>query len=218
MEPTTANGPTLDLRLGANRGTAVEFEHDLHFLERHGTIRILAFENQERAGSYREALLAARPGLAPELDPTRRNGARKYGFGLNFEQALSADAGVFGRYGWSDGKTESWAFTEIDRSLSGGLSLHGRLWHRNRDIIGLGVARNYLSGDHRSYLAAGGLGFIIGDGRLNYRPEQIAEAYYAFQVNKQWTVTVDYQHIATLADNRDRGPVSVASLRLHWEL
>jgi high affinity Mn2+ porin len=218
MEPTAANGPTLDFRVGENRGTAVEFEHDLHLGTQHGTIRILGFENQERAGSYREALLDAKPGQTPDLDPTRRNGAKKYGFGLNFEQALSANAGVFGRYGWSDGKTESWAFTEIDRSLSGGLALRGRLWHRRNDSIGLGAARNYLSGDHRSYLAAGGLGFIIGDGRLNYRPEQIEEAYYALQVSKQWTVTVDYQRVANPAYNRDRGPVSVAGLRLHWEL
>lgn len=80
------------------------------------------------------------------------------------------------------------------------------------------MARDCLSGDHRCYLAAGGLGFIIGDGRLNYRPEQIVESFYAFQLNKQWTVTGDYQWIANPAYNRDRGPVSVASLRLDWEM
>ena len=82
----------------------------------------------------------------------------------------------------------------------------------------MGAARDYISGDHRAFLADGGLGFIIGDGRLNYRPEQIVESYYAFRVSSQWTVTADYQHIANPAYNRDRGPVSVACLRLHWEM
>jgi len=124
---------------------------------------------------------------------------------------------VFGRYGWSDGKTESWAFTEIDRSLSGGLSMKGRRWSRRRDAIGLGAARNYLSGDHRSFLATCGTGFIIGDGHLNYGAEQIVESYYAFRVSTAWTITADFQPVSNPAYNRDRGPVSVASLRVHWE-
>jgi len=91
------------------------------------------------------------------------------------------DVGVFARYGWSDGKTESWAFTQIDRSISGGISLQGRLWKRKGDNLGVAAVRNYLTGDERRYLAAGGLDFLIGDGRLNYAPESIAEAYYAWQ-------------------------------------
>jgi high affinity Mn2+ porin len=179
-------------------------------------VRALLFENQEQAGTYREAMRGA--GELPDLDSTRRSGTKKYGFGLNIEQEIADGIGVFGRDGWSDGKTETWAFTEIDRSLSGGLSINGKRWGRKLDTIGVGAARNFLSGDHRSFLAAGGLGFILGDGRLNYAPEQILEAYYAWHVRWGWTVTGDYQFVAHPAYNRDRGPVSVASLRLHWEM
>jgi high affinity Mn2+ porin len=214
MEPTTANGPTFDTRFGRNHGTAVEFEHSHKVSGRRGAVRVLAFDNRERAGTYREATLVDG---APVLDFSRRNGAAKYGFGVNIEQELSADAGLFARYGWNDGKTESWAFTEIDRSLSGGISIHGRAWRRAEDCLGMALARNYISGDHRAFLAAGGMGFIIGDGRLNYRPEEIVEAYYAFRVSRDWTVTPDFQWIANPAYNHDRGPVAVAGLRLHWE-
>jgi high affinity Mn2+ porin len=216
MEPTTANGPTFDTRIGHNRGIALEYEHDHSIAGRSGAIRVLAFDNRAEAGTYREALHIRT--VNPDLGPTRRNGVAKYGFGLNFEQAVSKDAGVFGRYGWNDGKTETWAFTEIDRSLSGGISLNGRRWGRSQDTIGIATARNYLSGDHRSFLAAGGYGFILGDGRLNYAPEQIVEAYYAFPINRMWTITGDYQYIANPAYNQARGPVSVGTIRLHWEM
>jgi len=215
LEPTQANGPTLDTRIGRNRGLALEYARRYSIAGRRGAFRVLAFQNKEHAGTYREALRLSP--LAPILDATRRDGVEKYGFGLNFEQQLSEDAGVFGRYGWNDGKTETWAFTEIDRSLSGGLSLKGARWRRRNDTIGVAAARNYLSGDHRAFLAAGGYGFIIGDGRLNYRPEQIVECYYSVPLKAGWTVTGDFQRIANPAYNRDRGPVSVETIRLHWE-
>jgi high affinity Mn2+ porin len=216
MEPTEANGPTLDTRIGVNRGVAVEFEHDHSLAGRGGAVRVLAFDNRERSGTYRDAL-HINPSN-PDLGSTRRNGTRKYGFGLNLEQAIRDDIGVFGRYGWNDGKTETWAFTEIDRSASGGISIGGRRWRRPHDTVGAAVVRNYLSGDHRAFLAAGGYGFIIGDGRINYRPEQIFEAYYAFRIVRSWTLTADYQQITNPAYNRDRGPVSVGTIRIHFEL
>ena len=123
------------------------------------------------------------------------------------EQEIAPNVGVFGRYGWSDGRTEAWAFTQIDRSLSGGISIVGKAWRRPRDTVGIAGVRNYLSGDQRSFLAKGGLGFLIGDRGLNYAPESTVESYYALGVNKQWTVTLDYQRVANLAYNRDRGPV-----------
>jgi high affinity Mn2+ porin len=170
--------------------------------------------NRERAGTFREAPLVS--GVA-DLGPTRRPGTEKYGFGVNLEQEIAPDIGAFARYGWSDGKTEAWAFTQIDRSLSGGISIDGKLWKRKSDRIGIAAVRNYLSGDQRSFLAQGGLGFIIGDGRLNYAPESITESYYAWQVIRDWTLTLDYQRIVNPAYNRDRGPLSVATLRVHWE-
>jgi high affinity Mn2+ porin len=214
LEPTGANGPTLDWRVAKNRGEVVEYEQRFHIAGQSGAIRTLGFLNREDGGTFREALL--QPGT-PDVTATRRNGADKYGFGLNLQQAVTKDIGVFGRYGWSDGKTEAWAFTQIDRSLSGGVSLSGRLWRRPKDSVGVGAVRNYLSGDQRSYLAAGGLGFIIGDGRLNYHPEAIVESYYAYQLNRMTTLSLDYQRIFNPAYNCDRGPVAVYSLRLHVE-
>ncbi len=216
LEPSAANGPDLDYRVAKNRGLTAEVERRYSPWGRAGAVRVLGFLNREHGGVFREAVQLAR-GATPDLAPTRRNGNEKYGVAASLEQALTPDIGVFARYGWSDGKTESWAFTQIDRSASGGVSIGGRSWRRLDDRIGLAAARNYLSGDQRGFLAAGGLGFIIGDGRLSYRPESIVEAYYAWRTTRMFTVTLDYQHIQNPAFNRDRGPVNVESLRLHWE-
>jgi high affinity Mn2+ porin len=215
LEPTVANGPTFDYRFAKNRGDMVEWEQRYTPWGHFGAVRILGFGNREDAGTYRQAPLVN--GI-PDLGPTRRNGTLKYGFGVNVEQSITSAIGVFGRYGWNDGKTETWAFTEIDRSLSCGISINGKLWKRKSDQIGIAGARNYISGDHRVFLAEGGMGFIIGDGRLDhYRPENIVEAYYAWQVTKQWTITADLQHVQNPAYNADRGPVSAGTIRLHWE-
>jgi high affinity Mn2+ porin len=215
LEPTVANGPTFDTRVAKNRGDIVEWERRYTPKGRFGAVRILGFGNHEDAGTYRDA---PRVNGIPDLGPTRRNGTLKYGFGVNVEQGITSAIGVFGRYGWNDGKTETWAFTEIDRSVSGGISINGKLWKRKRDQVGVAGARNTISGDHRVFLAEGGMGFIIGDGRLDhYRPENIIEAYYAWQVTKQWTITADIQHVGNPAYNADRGPVSAGTIRLHWE-
>jgi high affinity Mn2+ porin len=214
LEPTVANGPTLDWRVMKNRGDVAEVEHRHQVCAQAGAIRVLGFYNREDAGTFREALAA--PGI-PSLDASRRNGTAKYGLGVNLEQAITRDIGVFGRYGWADGKTEAWAFTQIDRTVSGGTVVCGRSWRRPGDHVGVAAVRNQLSGDQRSFLARGGMGFIIGDGRLNYRPESILESYYSWRATSLLTATVDYQRIANPAYNRDRGPVAVYSLRLHVE-
>jgi high affinity Mn2+ porin len=214
MEPTEANGPTFDTRLAQNRGMVVEWEKRYQPLGHPGTLRVLGFENRERAGTFRAAIL---PDGTTDLAATRRPGTQKYGFGWNLEQEITKDVGAFARYGWNDGKTEAWAFTQIDRSVSGGISVGGRLWKRPTDHVGVASVRNYLSGDDRRFLAAGGVGFIIGDGRLRYAPESITEVYYAWHLLRDWTVTLDYQQVVNPAYNQDRGPVSVASLRVHWE-
>jgi high affinity Mn2+ porin len=133
------------------------------------------------------------------------------------DQALSANIGVFARLGWNDGRTESWAFTEVDRTASGGVSLKGALWGRPRDAFGAAAVFNGISGDHAAYLAAGGLGFLLGDGRLNYGVESIFESYYAWSVTRMATLSLDFQHIDNPGYNRDRGPVAVYALRLHVE-
>ena len=122
MEPTEANGPTFDTRIGSIHGNVVEWEGRYAPRQRSGVVRVLAFANREDAGTFREAIL---PDGTTDLAATRRNGTLKYGFGVNMEQSLTPDIGVFGRYGWSDGKTEAWAFTQIDRSVSGGVSING---------------------------------------------------------------------------------------------
>jgi high affinity Mn2+ porin len=124
---------------------------------------------------------------------------------------------VFARYSWNDGKNEILSFTDIDRSLSGGVSIMGASWGRPADKVGIGGAINALSAEHRDFLAAGGLGLLIGDGALNYRPETIVETFYALNVNKWTTVTFDYQFIANPAYNADRGPVSLFAARAHTE-
>ena len=215
LEPTAANGPDLDMRVTKNRGLTAEGERRYAPFGRAGAIKLLAFLNREHAGVFREALQIAQDGV-PDLGPTRRNGDKKYGFGLNLEQVLTPDIGVFARYGWSDGKTESWAFTQIDRSLSGGVSIGGRSWKRPLDHVGVAAVRNYLSGDQRSFRGRRDR-VHHRDGRLNYRPEWIVEPYYAWKATKQFTASLDYQRIENPAYNRDRGPVNVESLRLHWE-
>ena len=116
-----------------------------------------------------------------------------------------------------DGKTATYTFAEIDRSVSAGVSVHGSAWARREDTLGMGVVRNELSRVHREYLAAGGLGVFIGDGRINYRPEAIFETYYSVNVFENAWVTFDFQRIRNPAYNADRGPVSVGSVRLHAE-
>ena len=127
------------------------------------------------------------------------------------------DVGLFARASWNDGRNQILSFTDIDRSLSGGLSIKGSRWGRPDDTIGIGGAINGLSGDHRDFIAAGGLGPLIGDGQLNYRKERILETYYAYALNKQITLTADYQFVTNPAYNADRGPVHVFSGRLHGE-
>jgi high affinity Mn2+ porin len=160
--------------------------------------------------------------LYPGLDPTdaivqTRTGRTKYGYYLNVEQPVTDYMGLFGRWSWNNGKNEITAFTDIDYSLSLGTQISGRAWARPNDKIGIAGALNGLSPEHRDYIAAGGLGILIGDSRLNYRPERILETFYAMNVAKGWTLTFDYQFMVNPAHNADRGPISFFTGRLHGE-
>jgi high affinity Mn2+ porin len=171
-------------------------------------------------GNYREARADEATDPSQDINAVRasiRHVNPKYGFYANLEQQVVKDVGVFARASWNDGRNEILSFTDIDRSLSGGVSIKGSFWGRDNDTIGIGGAINGLSAAHRDFLAAGGLGLLIGDGRLNYSPEQILEAYYAYQVTKNFTATADYQFIVNPAYNADRGPVSIFACRLHGE-
>ena len=213
LEPRAANGPKLDLRLANDHAEVLEIEHRHSFRGGAGVVRALVFGNHADMGTYREAL--KRSPVDPSILSTRRLGTVKYGFGLNLEQALGAEIGVFARLGWNDGRTESWAFTEVDRTASGGVSLKGAAWGRERDTVGAAMVFNGISGDHASYLAAGGVGFLIGDGRLNYGVESILETYYAWAVTRVAVLSFDLQEVSHPGYNRDRGPVAVYALRLH---
>jgi high affinity Mn2+ porin len=197
------------------RGTyALELETRFSLFSQPGKLRTIAWLNSAFSGSYRETL--NNPAFNLDIAQTR-TGRIKYGYVVSLEQALTDEVGVFGRWSWNDGKTEIMAFTDIDASLSLGASIKGTRWGRPDDVVGIGGAINALSRDHRDFIAAGGLGVLIGDGQLNYRRERILESYYAFALNKQLTLTGDYQLITNPAYNADRGPVHVFSGRLHGE-
>jgi high affinity Mn2+ porin len=209
-----SNSNSFDTRV-FERGTYVlELETRYSLFSMPGKLRTIAWLNSAFSGSYRETL--DNPAFDLDIAQTRR-GRIKYGYVINLEQALSDEVGLFGRWSWNDGKTEIMAFTDIDASLSLGLSLKGAKWGRPDDVIGIGGAINALSRDHRDFIAAGGLGILIGDGQLNYRRERILETYYAYALNKQLTLTADYQLVTNPAYNADRGPVHIFSGRLHGE-
>lgn len=220
LMPTVANGIKLDWDLARARGE--NFEVDFHpsaFPKRQSVIRFLSYINHADMGSYREAIDGYLSGKDPVPDVTeyRQQGRVKYGFGLNLEQDLNATLRVFARAGWDDGHTESFAYTEVDRALALGTDLRGKAWRRPNDKVGIAVLIDGLSGDHRRYLALGGLGFLLGDGALNYGREQIVEAYYNAHLWRGIYLAADLQHIWNPGYNRDRGPVTVASFRFHFE-
>jgi high affinity Mn2+ porin len=216
MEPRTANQLQLDDHLARAHGDTAELELDYAFGRAAGKTRVLAFNNHAHMGSYSAAL--AQAGASPPDITTTEVYRSKYGLGLNCEQAITPWAGMFLRLGWNDGHSESWAFTEIDRSAAVGLALQGLPWERDSDVLGLALMVNGLSRDHRDYLAAGGYGFIIGDGRLDYAPESIVEGYYSVGFGGFLSLSIDYQLVNNPGYNHDRGPVNILAVRGHLEL
>jgi high affinity Mn2+ porin len=217
--PRVSNGLRFDRRLFRNRGDVFEAEYRYSVKGRAGTVRALHYLNHANAGDYaasiRQAELSRK---VPDITATRANGTLKYGFGLNAEQELTKDMGVFGRLGWNDGKTESFAFTAIDRLATLGVSLNGKRWRRPEDNTATEFTVGGISGVHALYLARGGHDFLIGDGRLTYSPERIWESYYNARLFRGFFATYDLQHAANPAYNSDRGPIWISSLRLHLEI
>jgi hypothetical protein len=216
--PKVANGSQLDRRILVNRGDVFEAERRYTLRQHAGTLRLLNYENRAHAGNYAAAIrLAEQTGGVPDVIGTRRNGTLKYGFGVNLEQEIGKDIGVFGRLGWNDGKTESFAFTAIDRLATGGVSFGGARWHRPADTAATEFTAGGLSAVHARYLADGGHDFLIGDGRLEYGPEYIWESYYNARLFHGFFASFDLQHVANPAYNQQRGPVWISSIRLHLE-
>ena len=213
--PRVSNGTALDSHFLGAWAMVTELEHRHEISGHPGAVRLLGYLNRAHMGSYQATL--DNPALGGDITQTRAY-RYKFGFGLNMEQELAKDLGAFMRAGWSDGRNEAWMFNDVDRTASVGLSLNGNSWHRPNDTFAIAGAINGISGVHRAFLAAGGTGILAGDGALNYDLEELMETYYDFQVWKTMHITFDYQFISNPAFNRDRGPVSVFSLRLHWNL
>lgn len=218
--PVFPGAPVLSTDLLSNRGDQVELELHPKLLRgapSPAVIRFLGWHNVGDMGNYQEALRLPRHGEeTPEVSLTRRT-RDKFGAGLNFEQALNADGstGLFGRLGWNTGVIETACYMEADQSLSLGGQLSGARWGRPNDWIALAVAQNDLTLPHLRYLAAGGLGFNLGDGALDYGPEQILETYYNWQVSNPLALSLDYQFVRNPGYNHARGPVHVFSVRFH---
>jgi high affinity Mn2+ porin len=212
--PRSSNGMALDTHFLEAWSMVAEFEHR-HTLAGHpGAVRLLGFLTQAHMGSFQAALDS--PVRPADIEATRAY-RQKFGLGMNVEQEVATNVGVFARLGWNDGQTEPWCFSDVDRTISGGLSVSGAAWHRPADTFGLAGVFNGLSQVHRQFLDAGGLGILAGDGALSFAWERTLETYYAFHLGKNMSLTFDYQFVMNPANNQDRGPVSVLGGRLHCE-
>jgi high affinity Mn2+ porin len=209
FDDSAQDGPLLDAW-----GMVTEFERRYTLKDHPGTVRLLAYLNRANMGSYQDALNnPIRP-----ADITASAAFRyKYGFGLNVEQEIANNVGVFSRLGWSDGQNQGWVFSDVDYTATAGLSIKGAAWQRPDDTFGLAGVLNGISKVHQEFLAAGGTGILAGDGNLNYGWEKILETYYDFKIWKTVHAALDYQFITDPAFNQDRGPVSVFGGRFHWE-
>jgi high affinity Mn2+ porin len=228
LMPVVANGIDLVWDLRQARANNYEFEYRetplSPFLNpaRKGVIRALAYDNHANMGDYRTAIdnaLYARahgnPTATPIITSHPFSTTTKYGFGLNFEQELTADLRTFGRFGWNEGQHESFCYTEVDQTFELGGDYAGTSWHRPNDKFGVVGVSNAIKRDHQNYLANGGLGFLLGDGRLNYAREDILETYYTAHNWRGLYTSLDAQFIAHPGYNQDRGPVAVFAIRTH---
>lgn len=220
LMPKVANGIDLVWKPWQVHAENLEYELRRGFIpQKTGVIRALAYTNYANMGIYREAVAQFRQGLVSVPDITRHSWriTRRYGFGINIEQNLAPDLTAFGRFGWNNGKTESFAYTEVDQTWEGGLGSLGSFWHRRYDRAGIAFVSNGICKDHQTYLANGGLGFLLGDGRLNYGREDIVETFYTAHIWRGIYLAPGLQHINNPGYNRDRGPVVIPAFRAHAE-
>ncbi len=220
LMPKVANG--IDLVWRPWQVHADNWEYELRrgiIPGKSGVVRLLAYTNYANMGIYRDAIAQFEQGRVARPDITNHpwHITRKCGFGINMEQTLTRNFIAFGRFGWNNGKTESFAYTEVDQTFEAGLGARGAKWHRRQDRAGVALVTNAICKDHQTYLADGGYGFLIGDGRLNYGRENIVETYYTAHVYRGIYVAPGLQHIQNPGYNRDRGPVLVPSFRGHVE-
>ncbi|MGO9641466.1 MAG: carbohydrate porin [Candidatus Acidiferrales bacterium] len=221
LMPTIANSIDYQWNLSRARSENAEFELRRGLVpHRDGTIRLLSYVNHANMGDYRVAIEQYLAGETPTPEITHHplQTTAKYGFGINLEEHLTSSLTAFGRFGWNEGRHESFAYTEVNQTFSGGAVLAGSLWKRRHDRFGAAFVSNAISGDHREYLALGGCGFLLCDGALNYGREKIFETFYTAHLWRGVFGSIDLQHINNPGYNRDRGPVFVPTLRLHVDL
>ncbi len=234
--PQNPNQRATDFELWKHYGFEVELEHDHQLLGQPGAVRLLAYRNRVVTGRFSEAIAAF------QADPTKnaancpspinyssgnvsapdlcwvRHPNIKVGVGLNLEQYVAKDVGLFFRGMYSDGRTEVDAFNAADRSLAVGSVAKGALWHRPFDVAGAGFAMSWISEAHARYLAMGGVDGFIGDGHLRQAPEGATDVFYSFNLLKAVWLTADYQLLWNPAYNADRGgPVNIFGGRVHAE-
>ena len=222
--PRLANGLEMDWHIDKANSETLEFEKKWTINKHPGVVRATTFITFSKAPDYLSAINDLKKGdstryyvLSGKIEWNNYEG-RKYGFAINAEQEIASGIGIFTRGSWSDGHSGDWAFTEIDRNFQLGLNFSGERWKRKEDALGICVAVNGLSPDHIAYLKAGGMGFIIGDGKLNYGTENIFEIYYRANITSFLAVSADYQYITNPGYNKDRsGPILVPGIRVHVE-
>lgn len=220
LMPKVANGIHLDANVARARAENLEVQsHGRRIAHRDGTVRLLAYLNHGDMGNYREAIehFEREQSATPDIISTRRQGRHKYGFGLNFEQQLTDSLGAFGRAGWSDGRNESFAYTEVDRTVQVGGFSKGAVWRRTNDKAGVTFVANGIVTAHQQYLTLGGLGFLLGDGSLTYGPENVFEGFYTAHLWRGFFASFDLQHVNNPGYNKARGPVIVPGLRFHTD-
>ncbi|HTT24466.1 MAG TPA: carbohydrate porin [Candidatus Sulfotelmatobacter sp.] len=219
LMPKVANGIDLVWKPWQVHAENYEFEWRRGLMpHKPGVIRLLAYTNFANMGIYRDQVIkAAEAGTTPDITDHPWHVTMKYGFGANLEQNLSRYLTAFARAGWNDGRTESFAYTEVEQAVATGLGASGSWWHRKQDRAGVAFVSNAIKKDHQNYLAAGGLGFLLGDGHLTYGRENILESYYTVHVWRGIYLAPGVQHINNPGYNRDRGPVVVPSFRAHVE-
>ena len=234
--PKDPNQLPVDFRIWKFYGDQVELEHAHKILGQPGAVRLLAYRNHVDTGRFDDAIAAfeADPRKnagdctsttfnyssgnfgAPDLCWVRKPNV-KLGIGINVEQFIVGDIGVFARAMYSDGQSEVDAFNPADRSVSVGAVAKGKAWHRRFDVAGLGFGMSWISQAHAQYLAMGGGDGFIGDGHLNPAAEGAIELFYSVNLLKAIWLTADYQHLWHPGYNADRGPVEVLSGRVHAE-
>jgi hypothetical protein len=219
LMPKVANGIDLVWKPWQVHAENFEYEFRRGFIpKKSGVIRILAFTNSANMGVYRDQVInAAEADKTPDITDHPWRITRKYGFGANVEQTLTSYLTAFARFGWNNGRTESFAYTEVEQTFAEGLGANGAWWRRNQDRAGIALVSNAIKKDHQNYLNAGGRGFLLGDGHLNYGRENIVESYYTLHIWRGIYLAPGLQHINNPGYNRDRGPVLVPSFRAHVE-